>query len=265
MGHYVRKDMNKTAYHLRDLEGKFALITGAASGIGNALALAFMTAGVGVVVVDKNDQPLREVSWRDYHYIFKADVCDPATLWAPFNVLEKTHRAYDIVVHCAGVAGGHAFETMPDSEWNNVVGTNLTGTFNVAREACQHFIRNKKKGSLILMGSISGIVANGLEFQNAHYCASKGGVHALARSLAVEMAPHGVRVNVVAPGLTKTEMVTKAINSGRGEAIAAFEKRHPLGANWPVDVVGPVLFLASNMSSKVTGHILNVDGGYCAQ
>jgi len=257
--------MNSPAYHLRDLEGKFALITGAASGIGNALALAFMTAGIKVVAVDKDDAALNAVAWRDYTYIFKADVCDPSTLYIPFRCLDKTNRAFDIVVHCAGVAGGHPFDTMPDSEWRRVVDTNLMGTFNVAREALYHFVDKGKKGSLILMGSISGMVANGPEFQNAHYCASKGGVHALAKSLAVEYAKYGIRVNVVAPGLTKTEMVANAINSGRAEAIAAFEKRHPLGANWPADVVGPVLFLASDMSSKVTGHILTVDGGYCAQ
>ena len=255
---------DKTAYHLRDLQGKFALITGAASGIGNAIALAFMTAGVCVVAVDKDDAALKAVAWRDYKYIFRADVCDPSTLYIPFRCLDRWGGAFDIVVHCAGVAGGHEFDTMPDSEWRRVVDTNLTGTFNVAREALYHFVDNDKKGSLILMGSISGMVANGTEFQNAHYCASKGGVHMLAKSLAVEYAKYGIRVNVVAPGLTKTEMVEEA-RKKRGEAIRAFEKRHPLGANDPKDVVGPVLFLASDMSKMVTGHVLTVDGGYCAQ
>lgn len=250
--------------HLRDLDGKFVLITGAASGIGEALALAFMTVGSKVVAVDLNDEPLRAVAWRDYTHIIRADVCDPATLWEPFNCLNGTGRAFDVVVHCAGVAGGHSFESMPDSEWERVVGTNLKGTFNVAREAMSHFLLHNKRGSLVLIGSISGLVSNGPEFQNAHYCASKAGVHGLARSLAVEFAAHGIRTNVVAPGLTMTAMVQEA-KKKRGAAIQAFEDRHPMGPAYPTDIVGPVLFLASDMSKMVNGHVLVVDGGYTSQ
>ena len=254
--------MDKTCHHLRDLEGKWALVTGAASGIGNAVCLAFMAAGVGVVAVDINDESLRAVAWRDYHAIYKADICDPATLYAPFHFLDRTNNSYDIVIHCAGVAGAHPFESMPDSEWERVVGTNLKGTFNVAREAIAHFIEHDKKGSLILIGSISGMVSNGVEFNNVHYCASKAGVHGLTRSLAVEVAKHGIRVNAVAPGLVHTPMSIPALEQERGKA---FEARHPLGKSYPMDVVGPILFLSSNMSSKVTGHILTVDGGYTSQ
>ncbi len=255
--------MDKTCFHLRDLENKWALITGAASGIGDAIALAFMTAGINTVAVDINDETLRAVSWRDYHAIYRVDVCDPATLYAPFHFLDKTRHAYDIVVHCAGVAGGHPFESLPDSEWTRVVDTNLKGTFNVAREAIGHFIEHKKKGSLILIGSISGIVSNGVEFNNVHYCASKAGVHGLARSLAVEVAKYGIRVNVLAPGLVHTPMSAPALEHERGKA---FEARHPLGnkGSYPIDMVGPVLFLASDMSKSITGHILIADNGYTA-
>ena len=256
--------MDKTCFHLRDLEGKWALVTGAASGIGNAVCLAFMTAGTNVVAVDMASPFPNSWRFRDYHAIYMADVRNSPTLYAPFHFLDKTKQSYDIVVHCAGVAGGCNFESMPFTEWERVVGTNLKGTFNVAQHAGAHFIRHNKKGSLILMGSISGIVANGPEFANAHYCASKGGVHMMAKSLAVEWAKHGIRVNVVAPGLTETAMVAKA-REKRPEALAAFEKRHPLGACFPTDIVGPVLFLASEMSEKITGHILTVDSGYTAQ
>lgn len=256
--------MDKTCFHLRDLQGKWALVTGAASGIGDAVCGAFMTAGVNVIAVDIAAPFPPEWRFRDYHAVFEADVRNEPTLYEPFHFLDKTNHTYDIVVHCAGVAGGHPFESMPDTEWERVVGTNLKGTFNVARAAGEHFIEHGKKGSLILMGSISGMVANGEEFTNAHYCASKGGVHMLARSLAVEWAKHGIRVNVVAPGLTITPMVRKAIEK-RPEALEAFEKRHPLGACWPMDITGPVLFLASDMSKMVTGHVLVVDSGYTAQ
>ena len=254
--------MDKTCFHLRDLENKWVLVTGAASGIGNAVCLAFMTAGAGVVAVDIDDTALRAVAWRDYHAIFKADVVCDATLSPAFAFLESKGSSLDIVVNCAGVASGHPFESLPASEWDRVVGINLKGSFNVAQQAGRHFIKHGKQGSIILMGSISGMVANGEEFQNAHYCASKGGVHMLARSLAIEWAKHGIRVNAIAPGLVYTPMSAPALKVERGKA---FEKRHPLGACYPVDIVGPVLFLASEMSSKVTGHILTVDGGYTSQ
>jgi NAD(P)-dependent dehydrogenase (short-subunit alcohol dehydrogenase family) len=251
--------MDKVCFHLRDLENKWVLVTGAASGIGNAVCLAFMAAGAKVVAVDMASPFPDSWRFRDYFGIFEADVRDIKTLYEPFHHV----KSYDIVVHCAGVAGGCPFETMPETEWERVVDTNLKGTFNVAKMAGEHFIEHDKKGSLIFIGSISGMVANGPEFANAHYCASKGGVHMLARSLAVEWAKHGIRVNVVAPGLTETAMVARG-RERNPKALEAFEKRHPLGAAWPVDIVGPILFLASDMSRAVTGHILVADNGYTA-
>jgi len=261
----MEKDkMDKTCFHLRDIQNKWALVTGAASGIGDAVCGALMTAGVQTVAVDIASPFPPEWRFRDYHAVFEADVRDIRDLYEPFHFLDKTNNSYDIVVHCAGVAGGHPLETMPEDEWERVVGTNLKGTFNVAQAAGAHFIEHEKKGSLILMGSISGMVANGPEFSNAHYCASKGGVHMLAKSLAIEWAKYGIRVNVVAPGLTETEMVARG-RERNPEALEAFGKRHPLGVSYPTDIVGPVLFLSSEMSSKVTGHVLTVDGGYTAQ
>lgn len=248
--------MDKTCFHLRDIQGKRALVTGAASGIGDAVCGALMTAGVGTIAVDIAAERLDAFRFRDYKKVYKADVRDIETLDEAFS-----EYAYDIVIHCAGVAGGHPFESMPEEEWDRVIDTNLKGTFNVARLAGENFIRNEKKGSLIFIGSISGMVANGVEFSNAHYCASKGGVHMLARSLAVEWAKYGIRVNVVAPGLTSTPMSDKG-RERNPEALDAFEKRHPLGKCYPMDVVGSVLFLASDMSKMITGHILTIDGGY---
>ena len=246
--------------YLRDLENKFVLITGAASGIGNALALAFITIGAKVIAVDIDVEPLEAVSWRDYGGIFKVDVLDKETMMAPCKFMAINGGA-DVVINCAGVAGGMPFEELPEKEWDRVIDINLKGSYNVAQMFGQQMIENSKKGSIILMGSISGIVANGVEFTNVHYCASKAGVHGLTRSLAVEWSKYGIRVNTLAPGLVYTPMSAPALKEERGKA---FESRHPLGGAYPKDIVGPAMFLASNMSKLVTGHILVVDGGYCA-
>ena len=186
-----------------DLENKLVVITGAGSGIGSALALSFITVGARVVAVDIDDAPLQAVAWRDYHGIFECDVLNREQLAKPFEFCAK-HNGVDVVINCAGVAGGQPFEEIKESEWDRVVNTNLKGSFNVAQIAGQQMMEFGKAGSIVLMGSISGLVSNGVEFTNAHYCASKAGVHGLTRSLAVEWAKHKIRVNALAPGAVMT-------------------------------------------------------------
>ena len=167
----------------------------------------------------------------------------------------------DIAVNSAGIGGRSPAVEYPEEMWDAVLAVNITGTFNVCRSVARHVV-SARSGSIVNIASIGGVAGYP---GSVGYQMSKGGVVQMTRTLAMEWAEHGVRVNAVAPSQFETELAL-AQWEAEPQMRAEFEARTPMGRiGQPEEIVGPVVFLASDAASMVTGHILAVDGGYLAQ
>lgn len=250
------------------LEGRVALVTGAGRGLGRAMAVALAQAGADLALFDVEAGGLDAVSdeiaslgRKTYSAI--VDVTQGDQVQAGITGVVSGLGGLHILVNNAGVTSGSPFEDLPEEDWERVVGVNLGGLFHCSKWAARHFISTGKGGSIVNMASISGFVGN-RGGNNSHYCASKGGVIALTRSLAVEWAPHKIRVNAIAPGYFVTPM-TDRLKTRDANFYQELVDRVPLGrfGEGP-DLGGAVVYLASDASTFVTGHVLVVDGGYTA-
>src|SRR5581483_8623931 len=199
---------------LFDLTGRVALVTGGGRGIGRGAALALARQGADVALgyaahpeaVEETRQTLEKMGRRSI--VLQADVTDARAVDAMVEEAARRLGRLDIVVNNAGVAGSTPMVEMPDAEWDRVVDTNLKGEFLVARAAAREMIREGREGRIVNVASIaSGGV--GVGFPGAtHYAASKGGIIGMTESMALEMAPHRITVNAVAPGVIDTDMTS---------------------------------------------------------
>lgn len=244
------------------LEGKTALVTGAGTGIGLAVAERFAREGARVVIADRDaDAAARAAAGiGERARAAVMDISDEKAVEAAFADLEATGWAPDVVVANAGVQlfGHDAAAADLDLEvWRRTIDINLTGTFLTVKHAVRSMLQHGG-GSIILTGSPTGLNGEGRDF--TAYSASKAGIHGLARTVAAAYADRGIRVNTVVPAYTETTLVTTITSDP--EARAAIIGRIPLGrAGAPDDVSGIMVYLASDDGAFATGSLFAVDGG----
>jgi len=248
------------------LEGKTALVTGGGQGLGGAIAEGFAQFGADVSVVDINPETANVVADTIQGMGKKAIglQCDVSKEEEVRDTIEKSIKSLgkiDILAAVAGIGDRAMAEDMTMHQWDRVLDINLRGLWMFDQLVGKHLIDRKVSGSIINMASIAGQV--GVKTGNANYCASKGGVIALTRLLAVEWAKYNIRVNAIAPVQFKTPLIMKLLENP--DTVKYFLDGIPLGRFGEVDeIVGPAVFLASDAASMVTGITLNVDGGMTA-
>lgn len=239
------------------LAGRVALVTGAASGIGAACARRFREEGALVAGFDLHE-PAETGAFEEFAV---GDVRDEAAVEMLVQRTVDTNGSLDIVLNAAGVVSTGAAHQMTVEEWDRAISVNLTGTFVVAKHALGAMV-GQRSGSIVNVASIEGL--EGIDVAPA-YNASKGGVVALTRQLAVDYGRLGVRVNCLCPGVIETPMTAPLESPGMEEYRATIADAHLLGRlGRPDEIAGAAAFLASDDASFVTGHALVVDGGITA-
>jgi gluconate 5-dehydrogenase len=253
---------------LFDLQGSVALVTGGGQGLGQAISEGLAAYGAAVCVVDLDLEAARQVAEGiatsgGQASPVQCDVSQEEQATAAVKQAIDTYGKIDVLVANAGIGDRSPAETMTISQWDRVIAVNLRGVWLFDQAVGRHMIERQGPGSIINMASIAGQV--GLTTGNANYAASKGGVIALTRTLAIEWAKYGIRINAIAPTHFRTPLVATAIE--RNPAVLEyFLGNIPLGRlGEGRDIVGAAVFLASSASAMVTGHVLNVDGGHTAR
>ncbi len=258
--------LNKTVGGIEMLmQDKVCVVTGAASanGIGGATAKMLASHGARVALLDVSASV--EAAARHLFGQYSASgaigvACNIAIRSECADAAQAVLRAMgrvDAVVHCAGIIRSGGFDQISESEFDEVLAINLTGAFNIAHAFAPIMVA-QGNGSIVNVASVAGQRGGGL-VGGAHYAASKGGVLSLSKSLARELGPLGVRVNSVCPSLIETDFVTNAVS---GDRIRELTSGLPLGRpGRPDEVASACMFLASDLSSYVTGATLDVNGG----
>ena len=242
----------------RLLEGKKAIITGSSRGIGRAIALEFAHHGADIVINYNEDRSAAEEVATEIEktgqraLIVKASVRDKQAVQSLIKSAEKEFRSVDVLVNNAGLIRDTLLMMMSEQAWDSVLETNLKGLFYCCKEAVRIMIK-QKGGSIINIASLSGI--SGRPGQ-CNYAASKGGAIALTKSLAQEVGGLGIRVNAIAPGLIQTDMTEDL-----PQQLLSSERIALRRPGTPQEVARVAVFLASDMSSYITGAVLHVNGG----
>lgn len=244
-----------------DLSGNVALVTGAHRGLGFAIAQGLARAGAQVILNGRNEQTLASAAQTlDAQGLSVEtalfDVTDRDAVRASVAALERSHGAIDVLVNNAGIQRRHAFADFPQEDWDALIATHLTAPFIVSQAVVPEMIK-RKRGKIVHIASVLSDLARPTVVP---YTAAKGGVRQLTRGMAVELAPHNIQVNAIAPGYFATEMNRALIDNAEFNAWVC--KRTPAG-RWgqPEEIAGLAVFLASSASDYVTGQILVIDGG----
>ncbi len=240
---------------------RVVIVTGAARGIGRAIALGFGREGAKVVVADiledQGKETARMVTELGGQGLFVyVDVSNKDTVETMVQKTLETFGTIDVLVNNAGICPFHDFLTMPEDLWDRVLAVNLKGNFLCSQVVANVMVAKGIRGRIISVGSISSMVGGA---QQAHYCASKAGINMLIASMAIALGQYGITCNAVLPGPIATEINREDLTSQKREY---FRQRTPIkGIGDPEDVVGPVLFFASDDAAYCSGSRLVVDGG----
>ena len=255
-----------------DLIGRAAVVTGAASGLGQSIAIGLAAQGAVVACADINIAGLDATVARiadagGTAFAQRCDVADEKDVQRLFEAVDAAFGRVDVLVNCAFIPPHRARpEAFPLDQWETALRVNLTGYFLCIREAGRRMIAAGRGGSVINLSSIAGTTALGRG--NFAYSVTKGAINQLTRELAVEWGAHGIRVNAIQPCQFRTPGLQRLIDDPTFDSdalIARFTAAIPLGRiGEPDDIVGPALFLASDASAMVTGVMLPVDGGNLA-
>jgi NAD(P)-dependent dehydrogenase (short-subunit alcohol dehydrogenase family) len=249
------------------LEGKVAVVIGGAGGIGELIAAGLANQGARVAIASRNTQKLEEVAHRIQSesgleiVAFQVDVTDEKSVAQLAEGVVSRFGTVDILVNSQGVNLKKPAAEFPVDDWDLMFGVNVKGTMLTCREFGKVMI-GKEKGKIINLSSVRGIRAT-LWGGNEAYCATKGAVDMITRTLAAEWAPHNINVNAIAPSLIYTELAARTLQDP--ERLQRYLANVPLKrVGQPKDVVGVCVFLASDASDFITGQILYVDGGLTA-
>jgi NAD(P)-dependent dehydrogenase (short-subunit alcohol dehydrogenase family) len=247
------------------LAGKVGIVTGAGSGIGAAAARRFASEGARVVCVDIDEDAARRLAETIGGVAIGADVASPTDMARMAAGAVESYGRIDVLYANAGIYGGGRVGDLSMQVWDSVIAVNLTGAMLSARAVVPHMVR-QGGGALIFQSSTAGLVG----FPNlAPYAASKGGIIALARQIAIDYAQDGVRANVLCPSTVRTRLVTErfaanGLDEAAGEEASA--RLHPLGRiGSPEEVAAAAAYLASDEAAWMTGAVIPLDGGLTAR
>ena len=242
------------------LEGKACLVTGGSRGIGKAIALSFAKAGADVAITYARSSEAAEAVKAEIEALgqkakcIQADAVDFTQAEAVINEIVSDWGKVDVLVNNAGITKDNLIMRMSEEQWDDVITTNLKSIFNYSKAAARPMMKNRG-GSIINMSSVVGLTGNAGQ---SNYSASKAGIIGFTKSYAKELASRGIRANVIAPGFITTDM-TDALSEKVMDGIKAVT---PLGrAGEAQEVADACMFLASDMSSYITGEVIRVDGG----
>ncbi|MGB9627935.1 MAG: 3-oxoacyl-[acyl-carrier-protein] reductase [Thermodesulfobacteriota bacterium] len=242
-----------------ELEGKVALVTGGAQGIGRAIGLLLAQKGATIVISDINLQKAEETvqeiqSLGRKAMAFQVDVANFSEVEKMVDAIVEKFSRIDILVNNAGITRDKLILRMSEEDWDSVIRINLKGTFNCTKAALKYMTK-QRSGKIVNIASVSGMMGNPGQ---ANYSASKAGVIGFTKTIAREFAQRGINVNAIAPGYIQTPM-TDVLPEKVKEELKRLIPMERLGQ--PEDVAQAVLFLVSEASSYITGQVLNVNGG----
>jgi len=242
-----------------DFKNKTVIVTGGSRGIGKAIAESFARLNAHVVIIDILEDAINETvtefsgnNWKCSGY--PGDVTSNEKMGELFKSINKDTGSIDVLINNAGITRDGLLLKMKEADWDSVISVNLKGTFNCTQKAAR-FMLKQRQGAIINIASVIGIMGNAGQ---ANYAASKAGIIGLTKSTAKELAVRNVRCNAIAPGFIKTAM-TDILSE---EVVESYSQVIPLKRmGLPENVADLCLFLASDMSSYITGQVINVDGG----